>query len=312
MKEKIMICVEKIINEAKKYKNKKRQNIALAVMLNFIVLAELVLTGMTFEHGYMIEIYVDGGIIKRHTHAETFGKLISDEGIILGEHDELSISPDTAIDSDGELIIKRVVYVDRSVSEPVPFETIYETNPLYAMGTEFTSVEGKTGCKTTTYTEKIVDGVIAESRISSTDYQQPVDKIVTVGSAHSEPYSKRQGDYELKDGVPTEYAYMVSGKVTAYTAPPGSGTYSGRPLEIGTVAVNPDIIPFGSELYICSKDGKRVYGYAVAADTGDLTEVVADVFMGLTSEHYSDACAWGAQDSYVYVLTVGDNSVSWM
>ena len=65
-------------------------------------------------------------------------------------------------------------------------------------------------------------------------------------------------------------------------------------------------------IYICSKDGKRVYGYAIAADAGDLTEVVADVFMGVTSEHYKDACQWGAQFCDVYVITKGDNSVSWM
>ena len=79
------------------------------------------------------------------------------------------------------------------------------------------------------------------------------------------------------------------------------------------MAVDPEIIPFGSELYSVSKDGSHVYGYAVASDTGDLTEagVLVDCFMGITETNYDDACRWGARFCDVYVLSVGDNSVSW-
>ena len=189
-----------------------------------------------------------------------------------------------------EVQVDRVEYIDVSLSHGIDYETVYEESSLHKLGTEFVSQEGQIGCRVTTYTEKLVNGVVTERKEKSTEEFAPVNKVITVGTAHNEPYSKRLGDFRLENGEPTEYAYVVSGKVTAYTAPPGSGIYSGRPLEIGTVAVNPDIIPFGSELYICSKDGKRVYGYAIAADTGDLTEFVAYVFMGLTSEHYGDAC----------------------
>ena len=34
------------------------------------------------------------------------------------------------------------------------------------------------------------------------------------------------------------------------------------------MAVDPDVIPYGTKLYITSTDGKFVYGYAVATDTG--------------------------------------------
>lgn len=304
-------CVERILLETKKYRFIKSRNMAIALMINFIVLAELVLTGMTFDNSHSVKLRVDGEVIEIHTHGALVSELLEKEGIILGEYDEVIPSPDTTIDGDSEIVVNRVEYIKRSVSEPIYFETDYVESTLLKIGEESLTRAGENGAKITTYTEKIVNGETIESKVSATAIHEPLNEIITVGSALNEPYSKRLGDFELDEGVPTEYAYVVSGKVTAYTAPPGSGTYSGRPLEIGTVAVNPDIIPFGSELYICSKDGKRVYGYAVAADTGDLTEVVADVFMGLTSEHYADACAWGAQDSYVYVLTVGDNSVSW-
>lgn len=36
----------------------------------------------------------------------------------------------------------------------------------------------------------------------------------------------------------------------------------------GHIAVNPKQFPYGTELYIVSLDGKFVYGYCMAADTG--------------------------------------------
>lgn len=311
MRKIIYNVVEKIIMTTKKYKFIKKRNATLALTIAGLMFAELFLTSMTSDD-CTVYISVDGKVVE--TTAErnaTIAMLFAEEGIILGEHDEVNLPLSETVTDNMEIAVDRVEYIDVSLSEAIAYETVYEESSLYKMGTEFLSQEGQIGCKVTTYTEKLVNGEVAESKVAHTQIYEPVNEIITVGTAHNEPYSKRLGDFELDNGVPTEYAYIVSGKVTAYTAPPGAGTYSGRKLEVGTVAVNPDIIPFGSELYICSKDGKRVYGYAVAADTGDLTEVVADVFMGLTSEHYGDACDWGAQFCDVYVLSVGDNSVSW-
>ncbi len=311
---KIMYNVLKKITEiTKKYKFKKQVNITAAFTIISLIICEMFFTSMTYSDRYEVTILADGEKISIAADKGTIvGEILAGENIILGEYDEVNIPLSEPVTEKMELVVDRVEYVDVSVSHSVNYKTIYEESSLYSLGTEFVSQEGQIGCKITTYTEKLVNGVAIERKEVYTEEYEPTPEIITVGTAHSEPYSKRLGDFRLENGVPTEYSYVVDGKVTAYTAPPGSGTYSGRPLEIGTVAVNPDIIPFGSELYICSKDGKRVYGYAIAADAGDLTEVVADVYMGLTSEHYGDACDWGAQDSYVYVLSVGDNSVSWM
>lgn len=305
--------VEKIRTSMKKYKFIKRQNMSVSLMLVCLMLTELFFTSMTYEHKSTVYVSADGKSeayeVERNA---TVNDVLEEADIILGEHDEVNAGLSETVTGNMNIVVDRIEYIDVSVSEALDYETIYEESTLHTIGTEFVSREGEIGCKVTTYTEKIVNGKVVESKVAYIEEYPPVDEVITVGTALSEPYSKRLGDFELDNGIPTDFAYVVSGKVTAYTAPPGSGTYSGRKLEVGTVAVNPDIIPFGSELYICSKDGKRVYGYAIAADTGDLTEVVADVFMGLTSEHYDDACDWGAQFCDVYVLTVGDNSVSWM
>lgn len=310
MKNNFRKIVEKITSEMKKYRFVKRTRASAAATLSVFIAAEMLLTGMTNDH--TVTINVDGGTIVTSACGITVGELLDAEGVTLSENDELNIPADTVIHHDMEITVDRVVYMETTKVTPIEYETVYEESTLYESGHEFASRKGEQGSVSTTYYEKLVNGEVVSSAVKGTTTINPVNEVITVGTASSVPYSKRIGNFRLENGVPTKYTYKVSGKVTAYTAPEGAGTYSGRPLGVGTVAVNPQVIPFGSELYICSKDGTHVYGYAIAADTGDLTEVVADVFMGVTSEHYDEACRWGAQYCDVYVLSVGDNSVSWM
>lgn len=262
-----------------------------------------------------VEIICDGTVSVYDLLEEditTVADLLERDGVILSGNDIVNYPLDEILTVGMKVEVTRIDYTFTTTLEPIPFETEYEDTTLLAIGDEQVKVEGVEGVIEKTITTKFVNGKAVSSYVSDTKTTAPVNEVILKGTALSEPYCKTEGNFKLENGVPTEYAYVVTGKVTAYTAREGCGTYSGRPLVIGSIAVNPDIIPFGSEVYIASLDGKRVYGYAIASDTGDLTEVVADVFMGVTSEHYKDACQWGAQFCNVYVLTVGDNSVSWM
>jgi len=80
-------------------------------------------------------------------------------------------------------------------------------------------------------------------------------------------------------GRPADYRL----EVTAYTHT-GNPTASGVWPRRGTVAVDPQIIPLGTKLYV------EGYGYAVAADTGgDIKGYRMDVFL----ETERDARKWG-------------------
>lgn len=66
----------------------------------------------------------------------------------------------------------------------------------------------------------------------------------------------------------------------------GSVTRSGIPVDHGVVAVDPDVIPIGSVVYIPG------YGYAVAADTGGMIRGRrVDVYLPSRGE----AVAWGVK-----------------
>ena len=69
----------------------------------------------------------------------------------------------------------------------------------------------------------------------------------------------------------------------------------------GTVAVDPEVIPYGSRLYIVSSDGSFVYGYAVAADTGTaIMDGIIDV--DLFYDTYLESLLNGLRTVNIYVL----------
>ena len=105
-------------------------------------------------------------------------------------------------------------------------------------------------------------------------------------------------NYEM-DMVATAYdlSYESCGK---YPDDPYYGiTASGTKAQPGTVAVDPDVIPLGTKLYIASTDGSPDYGFATALDTGSAIKGYrVDLFM----EDNQDALNYGIRPVKVYIL----------
>ncbi|MCL2513159.1 MAG: 3D domain-containing protein [Oscillospiraceae bacterium] len=111
------------------------------------------------------------------------------------------------------------------------------------------------------------------------------------------PASVEIGD----DHVPANYKKVIEGVATAYSNDPITSTGT-KPI-VGTIAVNPKIIPYGTKMWIVSMDGKYVYGYAVAEDTGGFTKwknaPIADLYMNSNAE----CKAFGRRSVRIYVLS---------
>lgn len=92
------------------------------------------------------------------------------------------------------------------------------------------------------------------------------------------------------------YAEVMSMEATAYLPTDGSGeglTAMGIPATYGIVAVDPDIIPLGSRVYIPG------YGEALAADTGG---AIYGYRIDLCMEDYYQAMDFGRRTITVFVL----------
>jgi len=245
--------------------------------------------------------------VKASNH--TLKEILEREGIALSKHDIVSHPLDIPITQGIEVTITKVTYETRVSTEKIPFKTVEQPSNLVVMGERKVLSPGVPGKGRLTYSEKLIEGEVVQSKITAKEQLvKPQKEVVAVGKALATPYSKR--DFEeivLENGRPVNYEYIISGKSCAYTAGPRAGTASGRKLEVGTVAVNPKVIPYGSLVYVVTQDGRHVYGAAVAADTGSFitTDVVIDLYMGLTEYHYADACNWGAKYVDVYVINTG-------
>ena len=109
------------------------------------------------------------------------------------------------------------------------------------------------------------------------------------------------GTFIDHNGKAVSYSSKLTGSCTAYTANAGAITSTGRPAKYGNVAVNPNIIPYGTKLYITAADGSFVYGYAVAADTGSALMSglgLVDLYMDSVQECYN----FGRRTMNVYFL----------
>lgn len=214
---------------------------------------------------------------------------------------------------DMDITVTRVEYVTRESTSDIAYDTEYTDNCNLAIGTENVVTAGVNGKCVYTVKEKYVDGKLTKPGCLSAKRppQSLLPRSSRRGTASAVPYSKTSDPEAVKlvNGIPENYTRVLSGKSTAYTAGYGARTASGRAAEIGTCAVNPNVIPYGSKLYIVSHDGRKVYGYAVAADTGlglmDGT-VLVDLYFGSMADHYYDSCAWGAVQVDIYVLEEGN------
>lgn len=257
---------------------------------------------------YDVFINVDKQTITMQTAGQTAEQVLARAGIQLLQDDYIDCELSDIVTEGMTITVTRVRYAENRTKEIIPYETVYETSNLVSMWSEEVTTEGEDGSRTNISRVKFIDGVrVSETPIGSEVTKEPVTEVISKGTALRAPYSQRDTEsLTLVDGLPKDYAYVLSGKSTAYTARDGSGTASGRALQIGTVAVDPNVIPYGSELYIVSSDHSYVYGYAVAADTGYLTEhgVLVDLYMGTHDQAYDYACNYGAKYVDVYVLSV--------
>lgn len=102
-----------------------------------------------------------------------------------------------------------------------------------------------------------------------------------------------------ENGIPVNYSKKLTGIASAYHM--GHTTSTGTSVHPGVVAVNPNIIPYGSKMYIVTDDG-WVYGYASAEDTGGFiywdNAPIADLYV-----HSLDfAYEWGRQQVSIYIF----------
>lgn len=257
---------------------------------------------ISITRAFPVTIQVDGKLIALMTADMTVGELLRQEGISLGEFDEINISPVLYLSPNDRIVIKRVQMTTTVVNETIPHEVEYKENSLIRKGRTSTLVNGQNGERAITYVDRVVDGVLqAREQREVVVTRQPVTQLVLRGT--TEPVSDLDFGIPLNaNGVPVRYKQLLTNQIcTGYSARPGARGASRMALEDGYVAVRADQIPYGTKMYITSADNSFVYGFAIAADTGvGLMQNVID--FDLFYETYVESCLNGRRQLNVYIL----------
>ena len=270
--------------------------------------AEPVKDGMIISvaRAFPVDVKAYGKTINLEMAAGTVAEALEKAGVTLGENDVVSHDLSDRVSSGMVIFVDEVVYSEKTVTKEIPFETTTKKSDSYAEGTKKVTTKGVPGEKEITYKQKFVNGVLIDSVVVEEKVvKKPVTQVTTIGTkkvtvkAKGEPVSTL-GTVELdSNGIPVNYTRIVSGSSTAYYG--GGTTASGKPAKVGHVAVDPNVIPYGTKLYIVATDG-TVYGYAIAADTGGFvtngTNTVVDVYL----DTYDECIQWGRRNVNVYVL----------
>ena len=234
---------------------------------------------VTLKADSAVTVRQDGNTYTCSSNSETVSALLSRLGVVPSPLETVAV--DLTVDSVIEINVSRkIVYYDTE-QELCGYETRRVPSAELPMGTEQVAQEGAAGVRTTVYEVVWANGRRVSREFLEETGNTAVEEIVEYGTAvNSVSRSDRlaevrknedgSGTLVFESGSTINFSSARSMTATAYTTGydgVGTITASGTVVHVGSVAVDPRVIPLGSRLYIVTNDG-IVYGCSVAEDTG--------------------------------------------
>ena len=219
------------------------------------------LASLNIERAFSVSITADGQEYPVKLVFGTVADALERAGITLEGDDYTEPALDHVVTAGSKIVVHRVDYAERVETQAIPYDTQYVYTSLYFRNTGRTTTvqHGAAGQQTVTTRDRYVDGELENSTVvDTTTTVEPTDHVIKTYGAGA-PVSPLTGA-DGTTNAPTSYSKVLTGKATGYYSRTGKGS-SGLGLGYGTVAVDPDVIPYGTKLYITSTDGKFVYGY---------------------------------------------------
>lgn len=279
-------------------------------------------TDKLLEDGMTIEVYdvfninltADGKTVAKKVSGKTVADALEELGVTLGKKDYTEPSTASALKEGLKIEVFRVKVKTRSADETIKYDTEYTYSDSLYKNQSRVLKQGQNGSKTVVFEDCYINGKLARSTVKSEKVNvEPVKELVQVGTKVNavptsaipvgSPISEMAVPSYLQigaNGLPSTYKSVINAKATAYCIPGGT-TSTGKKAQTGYIAVDPKEIPYGTEMYIVSADGKYVYGYCIAADTGSYINDVdwtVDLFMNSEQQCIN----WGRRDVIIYVL----------
>ncbi len=247
------------------------------------------------ERSIPVSVQVDGHVLRTRTHRHTVGEVLSELGITLSGLDYSDPPLDRSL---GEGLEIRVVRVSESIiveQSPIPFETVWQGDPEMELDHHGLLQEGKPGVLERRIRIRYEDGEVVSRQVEGESVvKAPVNRVMGYGT-------KIVIRTLQTEAGPMEYWRVIHALATSYSAstagvspdlPYYGRTATGLPMGDGIVAVDPNVIPLGTKVYVPG------YGLGLAADTGGAIRG-RRIDLGYDDEHLKLWYAWVD----VYLLT---------
>lgn len=235
--------------------------------------------GMRFKliHAADFQVTADGRTTKFKSLEKTVGEALADVGIEVREKDIVTPAADTPLTNELKVVVQRVDVKKITVKEKVAFKTINQDDTTMNEGETKVITEGKNGRDKVTYEITYVDGKEAARKEISREVLTPVvDKVVANGT---------RINYNGKS-----YSRKLVVKAYSYTG--GGRTAMGTRARVGEIAVDPRVIPLGTNVYIEGIGARR------AEDTGgNIKGNTIDIYMAT----HAECIRWGVRYVTIYI-----------
>lgn len=241
------------------------------------------------------------------SYGETVAQLLQRLELAMGEGDRTSL-PLTQKTYDGMVLrVYREFRQEQTYTATLPCRTVYCSDPTLPVGTQLVLIQGKNGEVMRTAEVTYINGVEAARKILSEQVTvQPVTGVVAIGTGRGQEETEEllpvigNGLIRLPTGDVLTYSKVISSLATAYC---NKGlTATGTQARVGAIAVDPEYIPYGTRMFIISKDGEYVYGIATAEDCGS-KEFIYGTRIDLHYDTEYECVQFGARMCWVYILS---------
>ncbi len=238
-----------------------------------------------------VTLVADGGMREIPTESATVADLLSALGMTLGPLDRTDPSPDTPITDGLEVRVTRVARRDITEETTLHANTFVLADPDRPLGHVRVLVQGRDGLLRRVWRVWEKDGEVA-SRVLLDEQltSEPRDSVVLRGIR----------GMSTRSGYWRHWRTPMDMEATAYDPGPRSCgkwatgyTATGIKAEKGIVAVDDQVIPLGTRLYIPG------YGFALAADRGS---AIKGMRIDLCFPTYQEAIRFGRRRVKVYRL----------
>lgn len=238
---------------------------------------------IVITRAFEVFVEADGKIVVIETVPVTVQEAIDAAGVSVGEADIVQTRPDEKVSAQQLIEVIRVSQADVIEEAAIPFGVESMPDENLEKGLTRTVRQGVNGLSQNTVRITYHNGVeISRDQVGSVTVREAQNKVVAQGTITQASRGGQRFDFKE--------AHLMD--TTAYTYT-GRNTATGIPPAVGLVAVDPQVIPLGSRLYV------EGYGFATAADTGgSIRGDRVDIFL----EQYDQCVQWGRRTVKVYIL----------